>query len=102
MRGFTKVLLVQLLFGALLFSAKLSSQTGNTPPDPVRSAVARLDFDRFKSHISGMAQFGDRIQGSERNRNAIDWLEKQLRSFGYSNVVRQRFISASGPLENIY
>jgi hypothetical protein len=42
------------------------------------------------------------MQGTERNRAAIDWLEKQLRSFGYSNVERQRFMSASGPLENIY
>src|SRR5207237_6654308 len=29
-------------------------------------------------------------------------LEKQLRSFGYTNVERHRFASASGPLENIY
>jgi hypothetical protein len=42
------------------------------------------------------------MQGTQRNRNAIDWLEKQLRSFGYSNVLRHRFMSRSGPLENIY
>ena len=42
------------------------------------------------------------MQGTERNRNAIDWLEKQLQSFGYTNVERHRFMSGSGPLENIY
>src|SRR5207247_6147244 len=57
---------------------------------------------RYKTHIKGLAQFGDRLQGTQRNRDAIDWLEKQLRSFGYTNVVRHRFISSSGPLENIY
>ena len=42
------------------------------------------------------------MQGTQRNRDAIDWLEKELRSYGYTNVVRQQFMSASGPLENIY
>jgi hypothetical protein len=42
------------------------------------------------------------MQGTQRNRDAIDWIEKQLRSFGYSNVARLRFQSASGPLEDMY
>src|SRR5438309_3866644 len=42
------------------------------------------------------------MQGTQRNRDAIDWLEKQLRSFGYRNVERYRFMSGSGPLENLY
>ena len=42
------------------------------------------------------------MQGTQRNRDAIDWIEKQLRSFGYSNVERLRFSSDSGPLANIY
>src|SRR5207249_6376575 len=42
------------------------------------------------------------MKGTQRNRDAIDWLEKQLRSFGYSNVQRHRFVSGSGFLENIY
>lgn len=82
--------------------AALMAQTGNKPPEAVRAAVGRLDLERYKAHIKGLAQFGDRMQGTQRNRDAIDWLEKQLRSFGYSNVVRHRFMSASGPLENIY
>src|SRR5439155_2750923 len=77
-------------------------QTTNIPPDPLQEVVHRLELDRYKPHIKGLAQFGDRLQGTQLNRAAIDWLEKQLRSFGYTNVVRHRFISSSGPLENIY
>jgi len=47
-------------------------------------------------------KFGARMEGTKRNHDAIDWLEKQLRSFGYSNVVRQQFMSTSGPIENVY
>jgi len=83
---------------ALVLAGALSAQTAN----PIRTVVGRLDLGRYKSHIKGLAQFGDRMQGTARNRNAIDWLEKQLRSFGYSNVERHRFLSGSGPLENIY
>jgi hypothetical protein len=83
----TIVVLVALVAG-------LSAQTTNV--------IGRLDLDRYKAHIKGLAQFGDRVQGTQRNRDAIDWLEKQLQSFGYSNVQRHRFMSSSGPLENIY
>lgn len=69
---------------------------------PARNAVESLNIDQFKAHIQGLAQFGDRNQGTQRNRDAIDWLEQKLRGFGYTNVVRQRFTSTSGPLENIY
>jgi hypothetical protein len=86
----------------LVLIAGLSAQSTNSPAEPVRTVVGRLELERYKGHIKGLAQFGDRMQGTERNRNAIDWLEKQLRAFGYSNVQRQQFMSASGPLENIY
>ena len=90
------------LLGSLVLAVGLSAQTVNAPPDPVRTIVGRLELERYKAHIRGLAQFGDRMQGTQRNRDAIDWIEKQLRSFGYSNVVRHPFMSGSGPLENIY
>jgi len=93
---------MRFLFGTLVLASALCAQTANEPSDTVRTVVGRLELERYKSHIKGMTQFGDRLQGTQRNRDAIDWLEKQLRSFGYSNVERQRFMSASGPLENIY
>jgi hypothetical protein len=89
---------MRFLLGMLVAAGALSAQTAN----PIRTVIARLDFERYKAQIKGLAQFGDRMQGTTRNRDAVDWLEKQLRSFGYTNVERQRFLSGSGPLENIY
>ena len=92
---------MRFLLGTLVFAAGLSGQTVTTPSDPVRTVASRLELERYKAHIKGLTQFGDRTQGTQRNRDAIDWIEKQLRSFGYSNVERHRFMSASGPLENV-
>src|SRR6266850_424671 len=50
--------------------------------DPVRVLVGRLDLERYKATIKGLAAFGDRRQGTDRNRAAIDWIEGQLKSFG--------------------
>ena len=86
---------MRFLLGTLVLAAGFSSQT-------VRTVVDRLGLQEYKAHIKGLTQFGDRMQGTQRNRDAIDWLEKQLRSFGYTNVERHRFMSRSGPLENIY
>jgi hypothetical protein len=90
------------LLVSLVLTAGLSAQTVKTPSDPVRTVVDRLELQEYKAHIKGLTQFGDRMQGTQRNRDAIDWLEKQLKSFGYTNVERHRFMSGSGPLENIY
>ncbi len=93
---------MRFLLEAIVLLAGLMTQRANVQTDPVRDVVGRLQLEQFKAHIKGLAQFGDRMQGTERNRAAIDWLEKQLKSFGYSNVQRHRFMSLSGPLENIY
>jgi len=45
--------------------------------------VARLDFDSYKELVRGLTQFGDREQGTARNAAAIDWIEAQLRGWGY-------------------
>jgi len=52
------------------------------PPDPVQTLVSRLDLERYKATIKGLTQFGDRRQGTERNRKAVDWIEAQLKSYG--------------------
>ena len=88
---------MQFLLGILILSTALAAQTADA-----RTVVGRLELERYKAHIKGLTQFGDRMQGTQRNRDAIDWLEKQLRSFGYTNVERHRFMSTSGPLENVY
>jgi len=59
------------------------------PPDPVvTSLVARLDLERYKATIKGLTQFGDRRQGTARNRDAIDWIEAQLKSYGCTPTER--------------
>ncbi len=55
---------------------------GSPTDDPVRVLVGRLDLERYKATIKGLAEFGDRRQGTDRNRAAIDWIEGQLKSFG--------------------
>jgi hypothetical protein len=54
------------------------------PPtdDSVKALVGRLDLERYKAAIKGLTQFGDRRQGTDRNRMAVDWIETQLRSYG--------------------
>jgi hypothetical protein len=53
-----------------------------TPSADVAALVSRLDLERYKATIKGLTQFGDRRQGTERNRRAVDWIETQLRSYG--------------------
>jgi peptidase M28-like protein len=56
--------------------------------DPVARLVTRLDLEHYKATIKGLTQFGDRRQGTARNRAAVDWIEQQLRSYGCSDVSR--------------
>ena len=48
----------------------------------MRTLVSRLDLERYKATVKGLTQFGDRRQGTERNRKAVDWIEAQLKSYG--------------------
>ncbi|MBA3886631.1 MAG: M20/M25/M40 family metallo-hydrolase [Acidobacteria bacterium] len=50
--------------------------------DVVRTLVGRLELERYKATIKGLTQFGDRREGTERNRWAVDWIEAQLTSYG--------------------
>ena len=50
--------------------------------DPIAVLVARLDLERYKAVIRGLTQFGDRRQGTRRNRDAVDWIEAQLEAAG--------------------
>jgi hypothetical protein len=50
--------------------------------EAARALVARLDLERYKATIKGLTQFGDRRQGTERNRKAVDWIEAQLQGYG--------------------
>jgi hypothetical protein len=67
----------------------------------VQRLVERLDFDSYKSLIRGLADFGDRQQGTERNERANDWIEAQLRSWGYETH-RVRYDFRGEPREQVY
>src|SRR5439155_13368558 len=56
--------------------------------DPIKTLVDRLDLEKYKATIKGLTQFGDRREGTERNRRAIDWIEQQLKSYGCINTER--------------
>src|SRR4029077_11797663 len=74
------------------------------PDDPTAQLVWRLDLERYKATIKGLTRFGDRRQGTDRNRAAVDWIESQLRAYGCADVARLRYTyspeqkrSRSGP-----
>jgi hypothetical protein len=72
-------------FGALmagLGAVTIGQQASMPPADPVKALVGRLDLERYKATIKSLTQFGDRRQGTDRNRAAVDWIEAQLRSYG--------------------
>ncbi|SDE76707.1 M28 family peptidase [Terriglobus roseus] len=75
-------------------SAALASAQASMPaaaPDPISVMVGRLDLEKYKATIKGLTQFGDRRQGTERNRKAVDWIEAQLKSYGCTNTERIRY-----------
>jgi hypothetical protein len=73
---------------ASLMWAQQPSAPPPAPPDPIAKMVARLNLEAYKATIKGLTQFGDRRQGTDRNRAAIDWIEAQLKSYGCTNTER--------------
>ena len=59
--------------------------------DPVRILVSRLELEKYKATIKGLTQFGDRRQGTDRNRKAVDWIEAQLKSYGCTPTERIKY-----------
>jgi hypothetical protein len=65
-----------------LFGQTFGPRPTDTLTDPIRILVSRLNLDSYKNTIKGLTQFGDRRQGTKRNRDAVDWIEAQLKSYG--------------------
>src|ERR1700722_20201260 len=81
--------------GLCLFTTLASPQQAPPPaaaPDPIASLVGQLTLDRYKATIKSLTQFGDRRQGTDRNRAAIDWIETQLKSYGCTNTERLHYV----------
>src|SRR4051812_4663614 len=79
--------------GLAVFGSTAVAQTEPTPPldtgtTEIKNMVARLDLDKYKATIKGLTQFGDRRQGTDRNRAAVDWIEAQLKSYGCTPTER--------------
>src|SRR6516225_5790483 len=64
-----------------LFAPTLAHQEPASS-DPIAVLVGRLDLGTYKATIKGLTQFGDRRQGTDRNRAAVDWIEQQLKTYG--------------------
>src|SRR5688500_19023160 len=72
------VLVAFVCVGTVAFAQVPSAE----PADPVTKLVGQLNLEQYKATIKGLTQFGDRRQGTERNRKALDWIEAQLKSYG--------------------
>src|SRR5205809_792939 len=80
-----------MLLAALGIPTVAPAQADSAPAaaqDPIAQLVARLDLEQYKATIKGLTQFGDRRQGTDRNRAAVNWIEAQLRSYGCADVAR--------------
>src|SRR5947207_4862115 len=86
------------LLAALGMPAVAPAQGDSTAaPDPIAQLVGRLALERHKATIRGLTNFGDRRQGTDRNRAAVDWIEAQLRSYGCSDVSRLKYDYQTSP-----
>jgi hypothetical protein len=95
----------------LLVSAGLmlivTASAGNQPGEAAESALVnsdaataltqRLSIEHYKATIKGLTQLGDRREGTRRNRDAINWIEVQLRSYGCLTA-RLKYTYAPPPL----
>ena len=72
-----------------------AGESGNA--ETITALVGRLDLERYKATIKGLTEFGDRRQGTDRNRKAVDWIEAQLKSYGCTNTERIKYDYEPGP-----
>ena len=78
--------------GTLLATPAFAQSAPAGADDPIRTLASRLDLERYKATIKSLTQFGDRRQGTARNRAAVDWIEAQLKSYGCSNTERLTYV----------
>jgi len=73
----------------------------------IGQVVARLDFASYRNIIRGLTQFGERRQGTEQNARAVDWIEAQLKGWGYTTervkyTYRTRTDTVGTPREEVF
>lgn len=77
-------------------AASASASATDPREATVKTLIGRLDLERYKATIRGLTAFGDRRQGTERNRKAVDWIEAQLQSYGCSTE-RLKYVYSAPP-----
>ena len=86
--------------GTPTFVQRSGAQPSPAPTDEaVGALVGRLDLERYKATIKGLTQFGDRRQGTDRNRAAVDWIEAQLKSYGCTDTGRLKYEYQPAPAQ---
>jgi hypothetical protein len=68
--------------GSRAIAAQQSPAAPAAKADAISALVGQLSIDRYKADIKALTRYGDRRQGTKRNRNAINWIETQLKSYG--------------------
>src|SRR6202521_5213335 len=91
-RNTAAIVLVIALAGIPATSVPAAGETAAMQADPIRTLVGRLDLEKYKATIKGLTMFGDRRQGTDRNRAAVDWIEAQLKSYGCTNTEGIRYV----------
>jgi peptidase M28-like protein len=86
---------VVFVIGSLMLGHSVAGQQRTGPEPDVQMLVARLDLQRYKATIESLSGFGDRRQGTKRNRGAVDWIEAQLKSYGCADVSRLTYSYAA-------
>ena len=84
----TAASIVAIALGSGLFA----QQPADDRSDDVQTLVSRLDLEQYKATLKGLTQFGDRRQGTKRNREAVDWIEAQLKSVGCATTERLDYV----------
>lgn len=90
-----------LVLTAPVLTTPVLAQPTAQPVDPVRVLVKRLDLERYKETIKALTRFGDRRQGTARNRAATDWIEAQLKSYGCTNTERLKYTFGEEPVHTV-
>ena len=88
------------IVAAIVVSGLTITGTAQQPPkrDPdLQALVGRLELERYKATIKELTRFGDRREGTDRNRAAVDWIETQLKAYGCSNVERLTYTVQTRP-----
>ncbi len=96
----SRVLLLSAVSTLLMAGAYEQGAAQAGQGDPVQALVDRLTLDNYKATLKGLTQFGDRRQGTQRNRDAVDWIESQLQAVGCTNTERITYTYPPPPPPN--